>query len=49
MAFDEAIPIYQNLGVELRIDPSTDANKIDQEHLISEISDALRTYFKRDQ
>jgi len=49
MAFDEAIPIYQNLGVELRIDPSADISKIDQEYLISQISDALRAYLKRDQ
>lgn len=48
MAFDDAIPIYQSFGIELRIDPSSDVSKIDQEHIISEISNALRVYFKRD-
>lgn len=46
MAFDEAIPIFQQAGVELRV---ADADvEVDVEALVANVSAALRTYFKED-
>ena len=42
LAFDEAIPVYQGGGVELRIDPALDPARIDVDALLGEIGDVLR-------
>ena len=47
MAFDDALPILQAHGIELRVDPSVDANAIDVDAVLAEISDALRSYVSR--
>lgn len=46
MSFDDAIPIFQHDGVELRVAEST--GEVDVEDLITRISESLRTYFKKD-
>jgi hypothetical protein len=47
MAFDDAVPIAQTGGVELRIDPSVEPASIDVEAVIEEITIALRTYVSK--
>ena len=47
MAFDDAVPIAQSGGVELRIDPSVEPASIDVEAVIEEITIALRTYVSK--
>ena len=44
MEFDEAIPIFQQGGVELRVDPSVDPQSIDVDQTLAAIARALRTY-----
>jgi len=44
MEFDEAIPIFQHAGVELRVDPSVDPQSIDVDQTLNEIAGALQTY-----
>ncbi|MCW1918022.1 helix-turn-helix domain-containing protein [Rhodobacter sp. KR11] len=46
MSFDQAIPIFQASGVELRIAAS--AEPVDVEALIADLSKAVRTYFSKD-
>ena len=48
MAFDDAVPIFQGFGIELRIDPSVDPKITDADTAISEITKALRAYFAKD-
>lgn len=47
MAFDDAIPILQSQGVELRIDPSVKPDDINVEAVMSEISSALKTFIRK--
>jgi hypothetical protein len=47
MEFDEAIPIFQQAGVELRVDPSVDPQSIDADQTLAAIAQALRTYTSR--
>ena len=42
LAFDEAIPVYQGRGVELRLDPALDPARLDIEALLRELGDTLR-------
>lgn len=44
MAFDDAIPIHQAGGVELRVDPSLDPGALDVEAALADIEQALRAY-----
>jgi DNA-binding transcriptional MerR regulator len=44
MAFDDAVPIVQTDGVELRVSPDTAPESIDVEAVVAEIAMALRTY-----
>jgi hypothetical protein len=44
MEFDEAIPIFQQAGVEVRVDPSVDPRSIDVGQTLEAIARALRTY-----
>lgn len=44
MAFDDALPIHQARGVELRVDPSVDPASIDVEATLVDIEKALRAY-----
>ena len=44
MEFDEAIPIFQQAGVEVRVDPSVDTQSMDVEQTLEAIAQALRTY-----
>ena len=47
MAFDDAVPIIQSGGVELRINPSIAPNSIDVDAVLEEISIALKTYVSK--
>ena len=47
MAFDDAVPIVQSGGVELRIDPSIAPDTIDVDAALEEIAIALRTYVSK--
>ena len=42
LAFDEAIPVYQGRGVELRLDLALDPAHLDIEALLRELGDTLR-------
>ena len=44
MAFDGAVPILQDRGIELRIDPQVTPQQLDVEAILSAIKQALRTY-----
>jgi DNA-binding transcriptional MerR regulator len=44
MAFDDAIPVFQEAGVEVRIDPSRDPRQIDLKAVLAGIERALRDY-----
>ena len=44
MEFDEAIPVFQQAGVEVRVDPSVDPQSIDVDQALKAIARALRTY-----
>jgi DNA-binding transcriptional MerR regulator len=48
MAFDEAIPIHQAQGVELRVDPSVDPSTIDIEATLVQLAKALRAYISKE-
>jgi DNA-binding transcriptional MerR regulator len=48
MAFDEAIPILQARGVELRVDPSVDPGTIDVEAVLADVRRALRSYVAKE-
>jgi DNA-binding transcriptional MerR regulator len=48
MAFDDAVPILQTAGVEVRVAPSADAGTIDIDAVAAQIAAALRTYFGKD-
>jgi len=47
MAFDDAVPIVQSGGVELRIDPSIAPASIDVDAALEQIAIALRTYVSK--
>ena len=47
MAFDDAVPIVQAGGVELRVSPDIAPEAIDVDAVVAEISDALKTYVSR--
>lgn len=47
MAFDDAVPIVQAGGVELRVSPDIAPDAIDVDAVIAEISAALKTYVSR--
>ena len=44
MAFDDAVPIVQSGGVELRVSPDAAPEDIDVDAVVAAISAALRTY-----
>lgn len=44
MAFDDAVPILQEGGIELRIDPRIAPQELDVELILSAVERALRTY-----
>ena len=48
MAFDEAVPIFQSQGVELRVGHDVDPSTIDLEELVQKINQALRLYIGKD-
>ena len=44
MAFDEALPVFQANGVEVRIDPSVDPSALNVDEVLSQIACALRAF-----
>ncbi|WIM12546.1 MerR family transcriptional regulator [Enhydrobacter sp.] len=48
MAFDDAIPIFQGHGLELRVDPSIAPGTIDLKAALSDITRALRVYLSKE-
>ena len=44
MAFDDAVPILQEQGIELRIDPQVDPQELDVEAILITVKQALRIY-----
>ena len=48
MAFDDAIPIFQAHGLELRVDPSLDPKKINLKAALSDLTRALRAYLSKE-
>ncbi len=48
MAFDEAIPILQAHGIELRVDSSVDPSTIDVEAVLADVRRALRSYVSKE-
>jgi len=44
MAFDDAVPILQEQGIELRIDPQMAPQELDVEAILRAVEQALRTY-----
>lgn len=46
MSFDEAIPIFQHAGVELRV--AEGVGEVDVEDLVARLSQTIRTYFSKD-
>lgn len=44
MAFDDAVPILQEQGIELRIDPQIAPHELDVKAILSAVEQALRTY-----
>ena len=48
MAFDDAIPIFQDHGLELRVDPSLDPKKINLKAALSDLTHALRAYLSKE-
>ncbi len=44
MAFDNAVPILQEQGVELRIDPKVAPQELDVKAILKVVEQALRTY-----
>jgi len=48
MAFDEAVPILQEQGVELRVGPGADPATLDLAALVQKITEALRLYARKE-
>ena len=48
MAFDDAVPILQEQGVELRVAAGVDPAKLDLEALVQNITEALRLFAGKD-
>lgn len=48
MAFDDAVPILQEQGVELRVAPDVDPQTINLEVLVRKITEALRLFVGKD-
>ena len=48
MAFDEAIPIFQTSGIEVRVDPNVDPKEIDLKSTLEAISKALKAYTSKE-
>lgn len=48
MSFDDAVPILQEQGVELRVGPAFDPATLDLEALAERITEALRLYVGKD-
>ena len=44
MAFDDAVPIVQSGGIEVRVDPKIAPESIDKDAVLADIADALQTY-----
>lgn len=44
MAFDDAVPIFQENGVELRVNPEVSPKDLDVEVVLRQIERSLRTY-----
>lgn len=47
MAFDDAVPIVQSGGVELRVSPDISPDAIDVDAIVAEITAALRIYVSK--
>jgi DNA-binding transcriptional MerR regulator len=47
MAFDDAVPIVQSGGVELRVSPDIAPEAIDIDAVLADIAAALRTYVSK--
>ena len=48
MAFDDAVPILQAHGVELRVDPGLAPGDIDVDAVLCAVEQALRTYVAKE-
>ena len=48
MTFDDAVPILQEQGVEVRMGPSVDPSTLDLDALVQKITEALRLYVGKD-
>ena len=48
MAFDDAVPILQAQGIELRVDPGVSPGAIDVDAVLREVEQALRTYVAKE-
>jgi len=48
MVFEDAIPIYQARGVELRVDPAIDPASIDVDATLAELAGALNAYLSKE-
>lgn len=46
MAFDEAVPILQDHGVELRVEPAVPPEELDVDAILTSVRAALTTYTK---
>ena len=47
MAFDDAVPIVQSGGVELRVSPDIAPEAIDVDAVVAEVASALRRYVNK--
>jgi DNA-binding transcriptional MerR regulator len=47
MAFDDAVPILQEQGVELRVDPHVPPTELDVDAILTAVRTALGTYVNR--
>ena len=47
MAFEDATPILQEHGVELRVDPNVSPEELDLDAILEAVRAALRTYMNR--
>ena len=47
MAFDDAVPILQENGIELRVDPQLTPDELDVDAIMAAVQGALRAYTNR--
>lgn len=48
MAFDDAVPILQEHGVELRVDPQLPPNELDIDTIVLSVRTALKNYTNKE-